>query len=86
MLLLLLIWFVAGLLIGALAYGAGLRPLIWGKWTWWGMLALGACASLLAGWLSTLVLGSFFALPVAIWFAILCAGVVGVMPRFRQRA
>ncbi len=86
MLLLVLIWLVAGLLIGALAYGAGLRPLTWGKRTWWGMLVLGACASLLAGWLGTLVLGTFFALPVAVWFAILCVGIVGIIPRFRPRA
>ncbi len=77
MLLLSLFWIVLGLLIGALANAAKLRP-AWGRGGWLGMLGLGALVAVLGGWLGTWVLGTLFATATALWIAVLG---VALLPR-----
>ncbi len=84
MLLLVALWLLIGLIVGALANGAGLRPQSWGeKYTWLSMLALSILSALIAGALSTLILGKFFSLPAALWISILS---VALLPRLFQFA
>lgn len=71
MLILSFIWVVLGLLIGALANAAKLRPAAWGRGRWHTMLELGALVSLLGGWLGTWALGTLFATATALWSAVL---------------
>jgi uncharacterized membrane protein YeaQ/YmgE (transglycosylase-associated protein family) len=78
MLILSLLWVVLGLLIGALANGAKLRPAAWGGRGWLAMLGLGALAALLGGWLGTWVFGSLFATANALWIAVVG---VALLPR-----
>lgn len=78
MLTLSLIWMAMGVLIGALANAAKLRPVVWGRGGWPGMLGLGALVALLGGWLGTWVLGALFATATALWIAILG---VALLPR-----
>ena len=73
MLLLSLIWVVIGLLVGALACGAKLRPVFWGKRGWLVMLCIGMVSALLGGWLGVWLFGPQFATVAALW-----VGVVGV--------
>jgi uncharacterized membrane protein YeaQ/YmgE (transglycosylase-associated protein family) len=78
MLILSLIWLVLGVLIGALANAAKLRPAAWGRAGWLAMLGLGALVALLGGWLGTWVLGALFATATALWVAVLG---VALLPR-----
>ena len=78
MLILSLLWVVVGLLIGALANGAKLRPAVWGRGGWLAMLGLGALAALFGGWLGTWVFGALFATAAALWIAVLG---VALLPR-----
>ena len=82
-----LVWLGIGLLIGALALGARLRPIAWGRRGWLVMLALGAVAALLGGWLGALLWGRLYGTPTALWVAAL---VVALGPwmftRLRARA
>jgi hypothetical protein len=78
MLILSLLWVVLGLLIGALANSAKLRPAAWDRGGRLGMLGLGALIALLGGWLGTWLLGSLFATATAIWIAVLG---VALLPR-----
>jgi hypothetical protein len=78
MLILSLFWLLLGLLIGALANVAKLRPAVWVRYGRLRMLGLGALVALLGGWLGTWLLGSLFATATAIWVAVL--GVV-LLPR-----
>jgi hypothetical protein len=78
MLILSLLWVVLGLLIGALANAAKLRPAAWDRGGRLGMLGLGALIALLGGWLGTWLLGSLFATATAIWIAVLG---VALLPR-----
>ena len=78
MLILSLLWLVLGLLIGALANGAQLRPATWGRRGWLVMLGLGALAALLGGWLGTWILGALFATAMALWIAVVG---VALLPR-----
>jgi hypothetical protein len=78
MLILSLLWVVLGLLIGALANAAKLRPAAWVRGGRLGMLGLGALVALLGGWLGTWLLGSLFATATAIWIAVLG---VALLPR-----
>jgi len=78
MLILSLVWVVLGLLIGALANAAKLRPAAWGRGGWFAMIGLGALAALLGGWLGTWVLGALFATATALWIAVLG---VALLPR-----
>jgi len=78
MLILSLIWVGLGMLIGALANAAKLRPAAWARGGWLGMLGLGALVALLGGWLGTWVLGALFATASALWIAVLG---VALLPR-----
>jgi uncharacterized membrane protein YeaQ/YmgE (transglycosylase-associated protein family) len=78
MLLLSLFWMLLGLLIGALANAAKLRPAAWVRGGWLGMLGLGALVAVLGGWLGTWVLGTLFATATALWIAVLG---VALLPR-----
>jgi uncharacterized membrane protein YeaQ/YmgE (transglycosylase-associated protein family) len=78
MLILSLFWLLIGLLIGALASAAKLRPTAWGRGGRLGMLGLGALVALLGGWLGTLLLGTLFATATAIWITVLG---VALLPR-----
>ena len=71
MLILSLLWVVLGLLIGALANAARLRPAVWKGKGWLAMLGLGALTALLGGWLGTWLLSALFATATAIWLAVL---------------
>ena len=73
-----LLWVVLGLLIGALANAAKLRPAALGRGGWLVMLGLGALAALLGGWLGAWVLGALFATATALWIAVLG---VALLPR-----
>ena len=77
MLLLSLVWLVIGVIVGALANGARLRPLSWGRRGWLAMLGLGAAAGLAGGWLGALLYGRYFGAAMALWVAV---GVVAVGP------
>lgn len=78
MLILSLLWVVLGLLIGALANAAKLRPASRGRVGRLRMLGLGALVALLGGWLGTWVLGALFATATALWIAVLS---VALLPR-----
>ena len=78
MLILSLFWVLIGLLIGALANAAKLRPEAWVRGGPLTLLGLGALVSLLGGWLGTWLLGPLFATATAIWIAVLG---VALLPR-----
>jgi uncharacterized membrane protein YeaQ/YmgE (transglycosylase-associated protein family) len=78
MLILSLLWGVLGLIIGALANAARLRPAIWQPHGWLAMLGLGVLTALLGGWLGTWLLSALFATATAIWVAVLG---VALLPR-----
>jgi hypothetical protein len=78
LLLLSLLWLLIGLIIGALANAAKLRPAAWIRGGRLSMLGLGALVALLGGWLGTWLLGSLFATYTAIWIAVLG---VALLPR-----
>jgi hypothetical protein len=77
MLILSLYWLLLGALIGALAIGAShdksgrYRPPSWQFLGWLWMLAIGALAALLGGWLGALLLGKYIATAMALWVAVL---------------
>ncbi len=70
MLALSLFWFVLGILIGALANAARLRPSSWDRHGWLLMLGVGALAALLGGWLGVLLLERNLATAMALWVAV----------------
>ena len=78
MLILSLLWLLLGLLIGALANAAKLRPAVWVRGGRMAMLGLGALVALLGGWLGMWLLGPLFATASAIWIAVLG---VALLPR-----
>nr|HET6903172.1 hypothetical protein [Ktedonobacteraceae bacterium] len=78
MLILSFIWVVLGMLIGALANAAKLRPAAWERGGWLGMFGLGSLVALLGGWLGTWMLGALFATTAALWIAVLG---VALLPR-----
>lgn len=61
-----LLWVLIGLVIGALANGARLRPASWGRRGWLFLPGAGALLALLGGWLGILLLGVLFATATAI--------------------
>ncbi len=73
-----LFWLLLGILIGALANAARLRPASssWGHRGWLVMLAVGALAALIGGWLGALLLGKYVATAAALWVAVLSVVVV----------
>ncbi|HLZ21998.1 MAG TPA: hypothetical protein VKQ30_07740 [Ktedonobacterales bacterium] len=66
-----LAWLSVGVVVGVLASVARLRPETWGRRGWLWMLALGAAAGLVGGWLGALVYGRYFGLATALWIAVL---------------
>ena len=85
MLLLLLLWLALGILCGALALAARMRPAAWGRWGWLLLLGLGALAALLGGWLGTLLLSKLFGTPAALWVAVLAVALPWLVERLRAR-
>ncbi len=82
-LLLTALWILIGVLIGALANGAKMRPLSWGNRGWLYMLAVGAVTALLGGWIGTLLLGPQFATVTALWVAVIGVVVFPWIAEFR---
>ena len=86
MFILFLIWLGLGLLIGALALAARLRPAAWGRWGWLWMLGLGALAAQLGGWLGTLLMGRLYGTADALWVAALLVVAVPLLAeRWRKQ-
>lgn len=73
MLILSLAWLVGGALIGLLVRAAALPPARPGgaRWPLWRYALMGALAALVGGWLGTLLFGSLFGSPTAIWVGVL---------------
>ena len=75
MLMLSLIWLVGGLVMGWLVRAAALpAPRKAPRWPLWRYTVTGAVAALLGGWLGSLLLGSLFGSPVALWVGVLVSG------------
>lgn len=88
MLVLALVWVAVGLVVGALALAAGLRPPMWGARGWLGVLGVGIGSALVGGTLGTLLFGRFFSTAVALWIAIVAVVALALAPRLaalRQR-
>jgi hypothetical protein len=88
MLVLALGWVAVGLVVGAVALAAGLRPPMWGARGWLGVLGMGIGAALVGGALGTLLFGRFFSAAVALCIAIVAVVAVALAPRLaalRQR-
>jgi hypothetical protein len=86
MLTLLLLWAALGLLVALVARAARPWPasMPLPRWRW--LLAEGALAGLLGGWLGSLVFGRFFGAPNALWFpAVLLVAGPWLLPRLRAR-
>ncbi len=66
-----LFWVVSGILIGALANAARLRPSSWSHHGRLVMPGVGALAALLGGWLGVLLLERNVANAMALWVAVL---------------
>ncbi len=81
-----LIWLALGLIVGALALAARLRPAAWGRWGWLWLLGVGALAALLGGWLGMLLFSKLFGTPTALWVAILAVFLAWLVARLRARA
>ncbi|HEY7348498.1 MAG TPA: hypothetical protein VH599_09315 [Ktedonobacterales bacterium] len=86
MFLLSLVWLALGVIVGALALAARMRPALWGRWGWLLVLALGALAGLLGGWVGTLLLSKLFGTPTALWVAVLAVFLAWLVDRLRSRA
>ena len=87
MFILFLIWLGLGLLIGALALAARLRPASWDRRGWLWMLGLGLLAAQLGGWLGTLLMGRLYGTPDALWMAaLLVVAVPWLLARRSRRA
>jgi len=81
MLVISLFWIVLGILIGALANAARLRPASWGRQGWPLMLCVGALAALTGGWLGVLLLERNVATAMALWVAVLAITIPWVVTR-----
>lgn len=66
-----LLWLGIGLVVGALALAARLRPTAWGRRGWLVQLGAGAAAAFVGGWLGTLVFGRYFGTATALWVSVL---------------
>lgn len=82
---LVLTWAALGIIIGALALAARLKPIAWGHSgrTWLLLFALGA--SLLGGLLGFLLFGRLFSTAVALWFAVVMVCVPMTYSRLEAR-
>ena len=81
MLVISLFWIVLGILIGALANAARLRPSAWGRLGWLLMLDIGALAALAGGWLGVLLLERNVATAMALWVAVLAITIPWLVTR-----
>jgi hypothetical protein len=89
MIALLLLWTGLGLMVAAVARAARPWPMAMPLPRWRVLLAEGALAGLLGGWLGSLVFGRFYGAPNALWFsAVLLVAGPWLLPRLRawQRA
>lgn len=77
-------WATLGILIGALALAARLKPADWGKHGWLWMLALGADSALLGGVFSFWLFGRLFSTPAALWIAVLAICAPGLCERLAR--
>jgi len=68
---LVLSWALLGLLVGALALAARLKPVSWGGRGWLCLLALGLASALVGGLLGFWLLGRLFSSAAALWVAVL---------------
>ncbi len=86
MLALSLLWLLVGLVVGALGLAARLRPASWTRYGWLRLLALGAVAGLLGGWLGAFFFGRYFGTPTSLWVAVLAVAAAPlVVARVRAR-
>lgn len=83
MLLLSVIWLVIGLLLGALACGAKLRPASWGKRGWLIMLCIGMLFALAGGWLGAWLFGLQYATVTALWIGVLGVCIIPLFSKMR---
>ena len=79
-----LFWIALGVLTGALANAARLRPTSWGRHGRLVMLGVGALAALLGGWLGVLLLERNVASAMALWIAVLGIMLPWLMTRARE--
>ncbi len=80
-----LVWVALGLVVGALALAARLRPASWGRRGWLLLLGVGMLAALLGGWIGALLLSKLFGTPMALWVAILAVFLCWLVERLRSR-
>lgn len=69
MFVLLLLWAALGLIVALVVRGARAWPAAFVAPRWRVLLAGGALAGLLGGWLGSLVFGRFYGAPIALWFS-----------------
>lgn len=82
---LIITWAALGILTGALALAARLKPTDWGKHGWLWMLALGAVSALLGGLLGFWLFGRLFSTPAALWIAVLASCAPAVYGRLARK-
>src|SRR5689334_20688245 len=70
MLLLTLLWLALGSMLGLIAIAAHLYPPTWHARRGLRMCGLGIAIALGSGWLSTWLLGKYFATPLVLWITI----------------
>ena len=80
-----LVWLALGLVVGALALAARLRPASWGRRGWLLLLGVGMLAALLGGWIGALLLSKLFGTPMALWVAVLAVCLCWLVERLRSR-
>lgn len=77
MVILSLIYFGMGALIGIIVYAARLLPDVWrSRLRWFSIVMMGAIVSLCSGWLGVLLFGRLFSVALALWVTIACVVVV----------
>jgi len=80
-----LTWAALGIIVGALALGARLKPVAWGRAGRLWLLLLGLGASLLGGLLGFWLFGRLFSAAVALWWAVVVVCVPAVYSRLKAR-
>jgi uncharacterized membrane protein YeaQ/YmgE (transglycosylase-associated protein family) len=82
---LVLTWAILGLLAGALALAARLKPTSWSGRGWLWLLALGLGSALLGGLLGFWLLGRLFSTAAALWIAVLVLCLPRLVDALRTR-
>lgn len=80
---LMLIWAGLGLLAGALALAARLKPASWNRHGRLGLLAIGLGAAMLGGLLGFWLTGRLFSPASALWLAVLAVWAPGLYEKAR---